>query len=215
VAGALSDGQSHTDRAGVLHRFAAEREMPEDLFAAASRIADEALSLADPTKMKREAVQALREAAYPLRDAALRATLYGDGYECFYEEEAGVAQVRLVCLDPSREIARRLSLGRAAVLFSATLSPLDYYRSVLGGERSDEVLEVNSPFDPSQLSVCIMDKISTRFSEREDTLLAVCRAIAATVSAKRGNYMVFSPSFAYSEALAKIFSANAGSAASA
>ena len=51
-----------------------------------------------------------------------------------------------------------------------------------------------------------MDRISTRYSEREDTLLAVCRAIAATVSAKRGNYMVFSPSFAYSEALAKIFS---------
>lgn len=52
-----------------------------------------------------------------------------------------------------------------------------------------------------------MDKISTRYSERVDTLGAVVRAIAATVSAKRGNYMVFSPSFAYSEALAKAFSA--------
>ena len=50
-----------------------------------------------------------------------------------------------------------------------------------------------------------MDKISTRFSEREDTLGAVCRAIAATVSARRGNYMIFSPSFAYSEALAAAF----------
>ena len=51
-----------------------------------------------------------------------------------------------------------------------------------------------------------MDKISTRFSERERTLEAVCRAIAATVSARRGNYMIYAPSFAYSEALAKRFS---------
>jgi DNA excision repair protein ERCC-2 len=52
-----------------------------------------------------------------------------------------------------------------------------------------------------------MDKISTRYSERDKTLPAVCRAIAATVSAKRGNYMIFSPSFAYSEALASAFAA--------
>jgi Rad3-related DNA helicase len=69
------------------------------------------------------------------------------------------------------------------------------------------MLEVASPFDPSQISVSIMDKISTRLSERDDTLGAVCRVIAATVSAKRGNYMIFSPSFAYSEALARIFRA--------
>jgi Rad3-related DNA helicase len=91
------------------------------------------------------------------------------------------------------------------VLFSATLSPLGYYRETLGGERSDETLEVSSPFAPEQLSVSIMDKISTRYSEREDTLLAIVRTIAATVSAKRGNYMVFTPSFEYNEALAKAF----------
>jgi DNA excision repair protein ERCC-2 len=51
-----------------------------------------------------------------------------------------------------------------------------------------------------------MDRISTRVSEREDTLIAVMQTVAATVSAKKGNYMVFCPSFAYSEALAKAFS---------
>ena len=122
----------------------------------------------------------------------------------FYDD--GEIRVKLFCLDTSPVIRERLNKGHSALMFSATLSPLGYYRSVLGGERSDDILEVNSPFDPSQLSVCIMDKISTRYSEREDTLQAVCRAVAATVSAKRGNYMVFSPSFAYSEALAKLFS---------
>lgn len=137
-------------------------------------------------------------------DALLR---FDSSYKLFvfYEKQKLIAKV--YCLDTGQVIRDRLNLGHGSVLFSATLSPMNYYRSVLGGDRNDEVLEVNSPFDKSQLSVSIMDKISTRFSEREDTLFAVCRAVAAVVSAKRGNYMIFSPSFAYSEALAKAFSA--------
>lgn len=130
---------------------------------------------------------------------------FDSSYKMFVYYDDGEIRVKLFCLDTSPAIRERLNKGHSALLFSATLSPLSYYRSVLGGDRSDEILEVNSPFDPSQLSVCIMDRISTRYSEREDTLGAVCRAVAATVSAKRGNYMVFSPSLAYSEALCNMF----------
>ena len=152
-------------------------------------------------------VKALRNYYYKMKKFAEAMSRFDDAYKMFVFFEGGSIRVRIYCLDTGPAIKRCLNKGHGAVLFSATLSPLGYYRSVLGGERSDEMLEVNSPFAPEQLSVAIMDKISTRYSEREDTLLAVCRAIAATVSAKRGNYMVFSPSFAYSEALAKIFSA--------
>ena len=130
---------------------------------------------------------------------------FDDCYQMFIFYDNGATRVKVFCLDPSREIRQRLTKCHGTVMFSATLSPLDYYKSVLGGDRVDDTLEVDSPFDPSQLSVTIMDKVSTRFSEREDTLLAVCRVIAATVSAKRGHYMVFSPSFAYSDALASAF----------
>ncbi len=147
----------------------------------------------------------LRSYYYKIKKFADILAAFDDAYKLFIFYNDGEIIAKLFCLDTSPVIRQRLNKGHGAVLFSATLSPLSYYRSVLGGDRSDEILEVNSPFDPSQLSVCIMDRISTRYSEREDTLPAVCRAIAATVSAKRGNYMVFSPSFAYSEALAKIF----------
>ena len=132
---------------------------------------------------------------------------FDSSYKMFVFYDDAEIRVKLYCLDTSTVIRRGLNKGHSAVLFSATLSPLNYYRSVLGGERSDETIEVNSPFDPSQLSVCIMDRISTRYSEREQTLSAVCRVVAATVSAKRGNYMVFSPSIAYSEALCQMFKA--------
>ena len=132
---------------------------------------------------------------------------FDECYKLFTFYENGVIRVKLYCLDPAPQIRERINKCHGAVMFSATLSPLDYYRAVLGGERSDDMLEVPSPFDNSQLQVVIADKVSTRFSERENTLLAVCKVIAATVSAKRGHYMIFSPSFHYSEALAKAFTA--------
>jgi Rad3-related DNA helicase len=149
----------------------------------------------------------LRAFYYKIKKFADIMSRFDDAYKMFVFFEGGEMRIKLYCLDTGPVIRERLNKGHGALLFSATLSPLGYYRSVLGGDRSDEVLEVNSPFDPSQLSVCIMDNISTRYSEREDTLMAVCQSVAATVSAKRGNYMVFCPSFAYSEALAKVFSA--------
>lgn len=132
---------------------------------------------------------------------------FDSSYETFIFYESGMLRLKLYCIDTGKEIARRLELGEAAIFFSATLTPLYYYKALLGGDGTSDILEVDSPFESGQLSVSIMDKISTRYSERDKTLPAVCRAIAATVSAKRGNYMIFSPSFAYSEALASAFSA--------
>ena len=137
-----------------------------------------------------------------LYDALLR---FNSSYELFLFLSDNEITVKVFCLDPGKEISERLDMGSCAVFFSGTLSPIHYYKSVLGGSGGAEVIETDSPFDSGQLSVSIMDKISTRLSERERTLDAVCRAIAATVSARRGNYMIFSPSFAYSEALASVF----------
>lgn len=132
---------------------------------------------------------------------------FDGAYEVFIFYSDGDIRVKLFCIDTGREIAERLSKGSAAVFFSATLTPLYYYKALLGGDGTSDMLELESPFDTTQLSVSVMDKISTRTSEREDTLSAVCRVIAATLSAKRGNYMIFSPSFAYAEALSKLFQA--------
>lgn len=136
-------------------------------------------------------------------DAAM--SRFDESYEFFAFYENGNIRIKIFCLDTGGAISQRLDKGGSAVFFSATLVPTEYYRALLGGDRNSEMLEGRSPFDSSQLSVSVIDKISTRYAEREDTVLAVCRTIAATVSAKRGHYMIFSPSFEYSEALYKAF----------
>lgn len=155
---------------------------------------------------KNARLKLLNEYYYSLKKFRSVMHAFDDGYEMFIFYKSGEITVRLYCIDTGRRISERIEKGRAAVFFSATLTPLYYYKSLLGADRTSDTLEVDSPFDTDQLSVSIMDKISTRLREREETLLAVCRVIAATVSAKRGNYIIFSPSFAYSEALSKIFS---------
>lgn len=191
--------------------FAHTKEIPIKLYELFDRLllsAEEEIfqsfSAKDEEKEKR--IKLLNSYYYKIKRFRSVMQSFDSSYEMFIFLEDGKIKAKLFAIDPGCEISKRLDKGKAAVFFSATLTPLYYYKSVLGGDGSSETLEVDSPFDKSQLSVSIMDKISTRFSEREDTLAAVCRAIAATISAKRGNYMIFSPSFAYSEALSKMFS---------
>lgn len=148
-----------------------------------------------------------RELYYSAKSLLDRAREFDGGYRLFLFLSGEDIKIKLFCADSGNVIRNIIAKGHGAVFFSATLSPIDYYRSVLGGDNSSEMLETRSPFVPEALSVSIIDKISTRYSERERTLPMVSRAIAATISAKRGNYMVFLPSFEYLELLAKDFSA--------
>ena len=154
-----------------------------------------------------ELVSILREYQLKIKKFAAALSRFDECYKLIIFYDDGAMRLEILSLHTGKEIRERINKGHGALFFSATLSPIHYYRSCLGGEAQDTILNVDSPFAEEQLSVSIMDKISTRFSERDDTLGAVCRAIAATVSARRGNYMVFSPSFAYSEALYKAFKA--------
>ncbi len=176
----------------------------ESLISLAEDELNENLSAKDDLKDERLAF--LRDYLARLKKVDSAFSRFDESYELFLFYDGGNIRMKVFCLDTGGAVAERLDKGGSAVFFSATLVPIEYYRAVLGGERTSEVLDVRSPFDPSQLSVSVIDKISTRYSEREDSLAAVCRTIAATISAKRGNYMIFSPSFEYSDALFKAFS---------
>ena len=114
-------------------------------------------------------------------------------------------RAKLLCLDTGRVLRDRCALGKASVFFSGTLNPIDYFRDTLGGDRSSEVLRVTSPFVPEQLKVSIVDSVSTRFNERDDTLIDVCRFISASMAPKKGHYMIFTPSYAYCKELYDTF----------
>ncbi len=181
---------------GSVRGFFATEELPEGLYPALCALLY-AFEECFEARVSREYAERLNPIYYELRDTLDRMGDYDAHFTTFLTRDGEEMSVRTICLDPAGVVNERLSRGGSAVLFSATLTPLDYYREVLGGRRGDRTLEVPSPFDESHLCVAVMDKISTRYPEREETVRAVVHAILTAVKTKPGNYMVFCPSYHY------------------
>lgn len=112
----------------------------------------------------------------------------------------------LYCLDPSYNLSTALERAVATVMFSATLTPTDYFADILGGDEKSVSVSFESPFPKENLCVAVVDGVSTRFEDREASYKKIASCIAATLSAKVGNYMAFFPSYKYMEEVLKIFS---------
>lgn len=186
---------------GVRRGFWSGSEVPPGLPEALGELLSACEGKLEERTLALEAMGDLRRFTYDLHDIQTRLSLYSPKFISFVRSEGEELNYRSLCLDPSGILDSRLSLGRSAVLFSATLTPTEYYRTVLGGDRTSDVLDLPSPFDPTRLCVAILDRVGTRYSVREETLRTVARAILTAVKAKPGNYLVFCPSFAYLEAL--------------
>ncbi len=130
---------------------------------------------------------------------------YDDRYATIVERENSDTVYTLFCVDPSAIAAKRLGLGRACVLFSATLTPLPYYRDILGGTDEDYLISLPSPFAPERLLLLAHRGISTKYRHRERSAVSVAEAVALTIGAAKGNYIVYFPSYAYMKQVYEIF----------
>ncbi len=132
---------------------------------------------------------------------------YDERFLTFLEIDGDNAVVRLLCQDPSAVLSSRLSLAHAAVMFSATLTPLDYFSDILGGGKDAVRISLPSPFDPANVCPVAVTGFSTRYEDREKSYKKVASVIAATASGRAGNYIAYFPSYDYMQEVLKIFSA--------
>lgn len=133
---------------------------------------------------------------------------YFDNNFRFYAEiSGGDVLIKIYCLNPSDILDSLLCRANGAVMFSATLTPPDYFRDVLGGGKNSESLTLPSPFCPENLCVAVADYVNTRFDERESNAKRFATVIAASVTSKAGNYMAYFPSYQCLEQTYKVFSA--------
>ena len=116
----------------------------------------------------------------------------------------------LLCLRnvvPAPFLSPRFAAARSAALFSATLSPRDFYRDMLGLPEDTVSVDVASPFTAAQLSVQVVRDVSTRYHHRADSLSPMVALMAQQYMAAPGNYLSFVSSFDYLEQLAELFKA--------
>jgi DNA excision repair protein ERCC-2 len=74
---------------------------------------------------------------------------------------------------------------------------VDYFREVLGCSDRALELKVPSPFPSGNLCVLVMNRASTLYRRREETRELVVRCLAAFVGRRKGNYLLFFPSYQY------------------
>jgi DNA excision repair protein ERCC-2 len=106
---------------------------------------------------------------------------------------------------PAPFLKPRFALSHSTVLFSATLSPWNYFSDTLGMPSSTAWVDVASPFDARQLSVHVVRHISTRLHDRARSAAPIVALIARQYESKRGNYLAFFSSFDYLEQVAARF----------
>lgn len=127
-------------------------------------------------------------------------TVYSTGHIFCYRLTTGKdLQARIICNDPAPVFKKAMKKCSAAVFFSATLYPLEYFRQVLLGEHDGIINHITapSPFDPAHFKLLIHKGISTRYKDRQASLEEVAAIIQTVCTRKKGNYLVFFPSYAY------------------
>ena len=118
-------------------------------------------------------------------------------YLCYYTKEKDNITLNLSCLDASSYLGSCLNRIKGSVLFSATLSPMDYYVNTLGGSEKDAQLILPSPFPKNNLKIIISPNVSIRYKNRDTSYQKVADYIASFVKNKVGNYFIFLPSYEY------------------
>lgn len=132
---------------------------------------------------------------------------YAADYVTCYRAEGQDLIVKLFCLDPSRQLAQVMSRCHSVVLFSATLSPWEYFRRLLGLGEACEMTLLPSPFPPERLAVVRARHVSTLYRDRTATEGALCEVLGAVLAARPGNYLFFFPSYAYMSKVYERFAA--------
>ena len=122
---------------------------------------------------------------------------YNDHFICYYEISKDELILHVSCLDASSFLHSSLRRLRGSVLFSATLSPIEYYVDMLGGKKEDAQLILPSPFPVDNLKIIIAPKVSIRYKNRDSSYQQVADYIKAFVKNKVGNYFIFLPSYEY------------------
>ena len=122
---------------------------------------------------------------------------YNDHFICYYEIHDDDLILHVSCLDASSFLYSSLRRLRGSVLFSATLSPIEYYVDMLGGKKEDAQLILPSPFPVDNLKIIIAPKVSIRYKNRDASYQQVADYIKAFVKNKVGNYFIFLPSYEY------------------
>jgi len=131
--------------------------------------------------------------------------LYDENF-CYYLEKGKTFMVKIFLINTSDILSSILKNAYSSIFFSATLTPLRYYRQILGGNaEEDKLLLLDSPFSIDNFNLIVSGNLSMKYTLRDNNISKICEYIHATINNKLGNYIVFFPSYAYLNKVCDIY----------
>ena len=120
-----------------------------------------------------------------------------DSYEIYVQHDReGRFALKLYCIHTADKIGQCLEKGRASILFSATLLPVQYYMELLSGKPEDYAVYAKSTFDPAKKKVLLGLDVSTKYTRRTPAeYQKIASYIRQIIDSRQGNYLVFFPSY--------------------
>lgn len=122
--------------------------------------------------------------------------LYSHEYVTLVEIDKSEVRVKLFCVNPSKNLLSTVRGSYSTILFSATLTPLNYYIDLLGGNEDSYRMTLASPFEKENFKTYGYP-LNIRYSQRDANIESLCKLINKFINDEIGNYMVFLPSYDY------------------
>lgn len=197
----LCKSEEHMNSAGESIGYYLSSRLPEGLSEAFLRFH----RIASSASQKDEEAALILEESITAASAFVKSSSLFDRGFAFYAELTG-PKLTLTsrCLDPSPMLSSMLCSAKSTVMFSATLTPMDYFADVLGCSNAN-LLELDSPYDKNNLCLFACDSVSTRYEDREMSIPDITDIILAVCESREGNYMVYFPSYEYMRAVFEEF----------
>ena len=144
---------------------------------------------------------------FRVRDFLNIAQLVDENYVVYVaEDEDGDFYMKLFCVNPAQNLDSFLKKGRSAVFFSATLLPMSYYKKLLSVQEDDYGIYVRSPFSAQKRCILLGTDVSSRYTRRNyEEYKKIASYIAHMAWQKKGNYMVFFPSYKLLEEVRNVY----------
>lgn len=131
--------------------------------------------------------------------------IYNSDFVTYVESIEDDIKVKMMCIDPGTLLDDEMKRAASVVLFSGTLSPIKYFKEILGGRDDDYNLTLQSPFQVENRELLIANNISTVYRYRESSYVPIAQYIKTVISEKTGNYMIFFPSYEYMKKVYELF----------
>lgn len=123
-----------------------------------------------------------------------------DEHYVIYTQHTGEGNfmLKLFCVDPSRQLQERIDRANAAVFFSATLLPIQYYKKLLSTRTDNYAIYAKTMFSSEQRMLLVASDVSSKYTRRgPKEYERIADYIYGTLQAKAGNYMIFFPSYLF------------------